>query len=65
MARTRRHVPGLTPEVYHLAGNEKLNEAASRSGNRRPGRRAGRVPEPERPQAPQDRRARLKPGQEA
>jgi len=40
MARTRRHVPGLTPEVYHLAGNEKLNEAASRSGNRRLGVRA-------------------------
>jgi len=27
-------VPGLTPEAYHLAGHEKLNEAASRSWNR-------------------------------
>ncbi len=27
-------VPGLTPESYHLAGNEKLNEAASRAWNR-------------------------------
>jgi hypothetical protein len=29
-----RNVPGLTAEAYHLAGNEKLNEAASRSWNR-------------------------------
>jgi hypothetical protein len=27
-------VPGLTPEAYHLAGKEKLNEAASRAWNR-------------------------------
>lgn len=27
-------VPGLTPEAYHLAGREKLNEAASRAWNR-------------------------------
>ena len=46
MARTRRHVPGLTPEVYHLAGNEKLNEAASRSWNRRLGVRAASRPRP-------------------
>ena len=29
-----RKVPGLTPEAYHLVGNEKLNEAVSRSWNR-------------------------------
>lgn len=28
------NVPGLTPEAYHLAGHEKLNEAASRAWNR-------------------------------
>ncbi len=27
-------IPGLTPEAYHLAGKEKLNEAASRAWNR-------------------------------
>ena len=27
-------VPGLTPEAYHLAGKEKLSEAASRAWNR-------------------------------
>jgi hypothetical protein len=27
-------IPALTPEAYHLAGNEKLNEAISRSWNR-------------------------------
>jgi N-6 DNA Methylase len=27
-------IPGLTPEAYHLAGKEKLTEAASRSWNR-------------------------------
>lgn len=27
-------VPGLTPAAYHLAGTEKLNEAASRAWNR-------------------------------
>jgi hypothetical protein len=34
VAEGRREVPGLTPEAYHLPGNEKLNEAASRSWNR-------------------------------
>jgi hypothetical protein len=34
VAEGLRDVPGLTPEAYHLAGNEKLNEAASRSWNR-------------------------------
>jgi hypothetical protein len=24
-------IPGLTPEAYHLAGNERLHEAISRS----------------------------------
>lgn len=27
-------IPGVTPEAYHLAGKEKLNEAASRAWNR-------------------------------
>jgi hypothetical protein len=27
-------IPGLTPEAYHLAGKEKLHEAASRAWNR-------------------------------
>src|SRR5262249_24975921 len=27
-------MPGLTPDAYHLAGHEKLNEAASRAWNR-------------------------------
>lgn len=27
-------IPGLTPEAYHLAGNERLHEAISRSWNR-------------------------------
>src|SRR5215831_3714430 len=31
---TSSTIPGLTPEAYHLAGKEKLNEAASRSWNR-------------------------------
>jgi hypothetical protein len=34
VAEGRKGVPGLTPEAYHLAGSEKLNEAASRSWNR-------------------------------
>ncbi len=34
IAEGDRNVPGLTPEAYHLAGNEKLNEAVSRSWNR-------------------------------
>lgn len=28
-----RDIDGLTPEAYHLAGNEKLNEAINRSWN--------------------------------
>lgn len=34
VAEGRRDVPGLTPEAYHLAGNEKLSEAAGRSWKR-------------------------------
>ena len=34
IAEGDRKVLGLTPEAYHLAGNEKLNEVASRSWNR-------------------------------
>ena len=34
VAEGSKSVPGLTPEAYHPAGNEKLNETASRSWNR-------------------------------
>jgi len=34
LASASSDVPGLTPEAYHLAGREKLNEAASRAWNR-------------------------------
>jgi hypothetical protein len=34
IAEGRDKIPGLTPEAYHLAGTERLNEAASRSWNR-------------------------------
>ena len=34
IAEGDRKVPGLTAEAYHLTGNEKLNEAVSRSWNR-------------------------------
>ena len=34
IAEGDRRLEGLTPEDYHLAGNEKLNEAANRSWNR-------------------------------
>ena len=34
IAEGDRKVPGLTPDAYHLTGNEKLNEAASHSWNR-------------------------------
>src|SRR5947209_15749503 len=34
LANPSPDVPGLTPEAYHVAGHEKLNEAASRSWNR-------------------------------
>lgn len=34
MTESSPTIPGLTPEAYHLAGKEKLNEAASRAWNR-------------------------------
>jgi len=37
VAKGRRDVPGLTPEAYHLASNEKLDEAASQPWNRQLG----------------------------